>query len=186
MCVWGNAKCPSAKRPYSPGQHGSAKGAKRKMSGYGELLMEKQKLRAHYQLSEHQLQFYFAQAKSAPGKTGEKFYRDLEMRLVSVVYRSGLAPSIFAARQAVLHRHVQVNGRVVNRPSFNVKPGMVVALNAQRSPALVAIAQKADIVPPPYLEVDKENVKVTVAREPLPEEIPAAIDIMKVVEYYAR
>ncbi len=188
-CVWGNAKCPSAKRPFAAGQHGSAKagkGGKTKLSTYGQLLMEKQKLRAHYCMSEHQLQYYYGKAKLAPGKSGEVLLRLLETRLASVVFRSGLAPSIFAARQAVLHRHILVDGKVVNRGSFQVKPGQVISINAQRSPGIAALAQKTDIVPPPYLELDKENIKVTLTRDPLPEEIPANVDIMKVVEYYAR
>ena len=124
-CVWGNPKCPSAKRPYTAGQHGSAKGARTKLSTYGQLLREKQKLRTHYQMTEHQLRFYFAKAKSAPGQTGEKLLRDLELRLVSVVFRSGLAPSVFAARQIVLHRHVLVNGVPVvdNGRHTGAKPG---------------------------------------------------------------
>ena len=92
----------------------------------------------------------------------------------------------FAARQFVLHRHILVDGKIVNRASFNLRPGQVVSINGQRSPAIAAAAQKTDIVPPPYLELDKENCKVLVAREPLVEEIPAGVDIMKVVEYYAR
>lgn len=188
-CVWGNPKCPSAKRPYPAGMHGNVKGGKggkTKLSGYAQLMLEKQRLRAHYFLSEHQLEYYFAKAKKAPGKTGEHLLRMLETRLVSVVYRSGLAPSIFAARQFVLHRHVMVNGSVVNRASFQVKPGQTISIDSQRSPAVVAAAQKTDVVPPPYLELDKESAKVTLAREPLAEEIPANVDIMKVVELYAR
>ncbi len=200
-CVWGNAKCPSAKRAYPAGQHGSAKAGKggkaggkgggkggrgNKLSTYGQLLMEKQKLRAHYCMSEHQLQYYYGKAKLAPGKSGEVLLRFLETRLVSIVFRSGLAPSIFAARQAVLHRHILVDGKVVNRSSLHVKPGQVISINAQHSPGIAALAQKTDIVPPPYLELDKENIKVTLTRDPLPEEIPANVDIMKVVEYYAR
>jgi len=185
-CVWGNAKCPSNKRPFSAGQHGSAKGARKKLSSYAQLMLEKQKLRAHYLLSEHQLVYYFNKAKAAPGKTGEKLYRDLEMRLASVVFRSGLTPSIFAARQAVLHRHILVDGKIVNRASFNVKPGMVISINAQHSPALAGMALKTDVVPPPYFAVEKEHAKVTINRDPMPEEIPANIDIMKVVELYAR
>ena len=112
--------------------------------------------------------------------------RHLELRLVSVVFRSGLAPSIFAAKQAVVHRHVLVDGDVVDRPGLRLRPGQVVSINAQRSPALAAIAQNADNVPPPYLEVERENQRVTIALEQLVEEIPANVEIMRVVEYYAR
>ncbi|MFA4945236.1 MAG: 30S ribosomal protein S4 [Lentisphaeria bacterium] len=186
-CIWGNPKCPSAKRPFPAGQHGNVKGGRRgKLSTYGQLLLEKQKLRAHYALSEHQLEYLFAKAKKAMGQTGENLLRILETRLASIIYRSGLAPSIFAARQIVLHRHVRVNGEVVNRSSFPVKSGSVVSIDPQRSAAIAAAAQKTDIVPPPYLELDKESCKVTLARLPLAEEIPANVNIMKVVEYYAR
>ncbi len=191
-CIWGNPKCPSAKRPFPAGMHGNTKskgggkGGRTKLSTFAQLMLEKQKLRVHYSLSEHQLQYYFSKAKKAPGKTGEALLRLLETRLASIVYRSGLAPSIFAARQFVLHRHVLVNGKIVNRNSFQVKTNMVLTLDAQRSPAIVAAAQKTDVVPPPYLEVDKQNNKVVLSREPIMEEIPANVDIMKVVEFYAR
>jgi small subunit ribosomal protein S4 len=97
-----------------------------------------------------------------------------------------LAPTIFAARQAVSHRHVLVDGKIVNRGGYRLRAGQVVSINAEKSPAIAEIAKSTDIVPPPYLEVDKEHCRVTVAREPLPEEIPAGVEIMRVVEYYAR
>lgn len=185
-CIWGNPKCPSVKRPYRAGQHGSAKGGSRtKLSTYAQLMLEKQKLRMHYLMSEHQLSYYFAKAKKAVGQTGENLLEMLETRLASVVYRSGLAPSIFAARQFVLHRHVMVDGKIVNRSSLQVRPGSVISIDTQRSPAVAAAAQRTDVVPPPYLEVDKENNKVTLTRQPLTAEIPANVNILKVVEYYA-
>jgi len=184
-CVWGNPKCPSARRPYSAGQHGNTR-RRTKLSTFGELLLEKQKLRAHYALTEKQLRFAYKKAKAGTGATGEKLLRNLEMRLATVVFRSGLTPSIFAAKQAVVHRHVLVDGKIVDRGSYRLKPGQVVTLSAQRSPSLATIAKSTDIVPPPYLEIDKENCRVTVAREPLHEEIPANVEIMRVVEYYAR
>ena len=108
------------------------------------------------------------------------------MRLASVMYRSGLAPSIYAAKQAVVHRHVRVDGRIVDRPGYQMRPGQVAAIDPEKSPSLAAIAQKTDAIPPQYLEVDKENCKVTIARQALLEEIPANVEIMRVVEYYAR
>jgi small subunit ribosomal protein S4 len=184
-CVWGSPKCPSVRRPYSAGQHGNNR-RRRKLSTYGELLLEKQKLRTHYQLTEKQLRFVYHQAKAGDGATGEKLLRFLELRLSSVIYRSGLAPTIFAAKQAVSHRHVMVDGKIVNRGGFRLRAGQVVSINAEKSPAIAEIAKSTDIVPPPYLELDKEHCRVTVAREPLPEEIPAGVEIMRVVEYYAR
>lgn len=183
-CVWGNPKCPSVRRPYCAGMHGKAR--RRKLSTYGELLLEKQRLRAHYAVTERQLRFAYQKAKSGVGAAGDKLLARLEMRLVSLVYRSGLAPSIFAAKQAVSHRHVLVDGKVVDRAGCIVRPGQVVSINAQRSPTLATVAQKADVVVPPYLEVDRENCKVTLARLPLTEEIPANVEITRVIEYYAR
>jgi len=125
-------------------------------------------------------------AQAGTGSTGEKLLRNLEMRLGTIVFRSGLAPTIFAAKQAISHRHILVDGSIVDRSGCRVKPGQVVTINAQKSPAIAAIAQSTDIVPPPYLEVDKENLRVAVAREPVADEIPANVEIMHVVEYYAR
>ena len=184
-CVWGNPKCPSAKRPYCAGQHGNAR-RRSKMSTFGELLAEKQKLRTHYQVNEKQLRFIYQKAKGGEGATPEKLLRYLELRLASVVYRSGLAPSIFAAKQAVSHRHILVDGKIVNRSGYRVRPGQIVSISAQKSPVLADIAKSSDITPPPYLELDKGNCRVTVARDPMPEEIPSGVEIMRVVEFYAR
>ncbi len=183
-CVWGNPKCPSAKRPYSAGPHGNKR--RGKLSTYAQMLLEKQKLKLHYGLTERSLRVLYTRAKKAVGATGDKLIQDIEMRLASVVWRSGLAPTIFAARQAVTHRHVLVDGKPVDRPSYRVKPGQVVSISSQRSPFIADIAKKTDIVPPPYLEIDRENCRVTVARDPLPEEIPCNVRVMQVVEYYAR
>lgn len=183
-CVWGHPKCPSTRRPFPAGS--SAKARRSKLSTYGELLLEKQRLRAHYAMNERQLRFAYSKAKTGTGSTPEKLLRHLELRLASVVFRSGLAPSIFAAKQAVSHRHVLVNGRTVDRSGYVVKPGQVVSISPEKSPSVSTIAQRTDVNPPPYLEVDKSNCKVTVAREPLMEEIPANVEIMRVVEFYAR
>ena len=189
-CIWGNPKCPSVKRPYAAGQHGNskgkAKGGRNKLSTYAQMLLEKQKLRVHYGMTEHQLRYVYEKAKVGQGQTSEKFMRNLELRLCSVVYRSGLVPSISAARQAVLHRHILVDDKIVNRSSFRLKAGQVVSINAQHSPAIAAIAAKVDAVPPPYLELNKEACKVTVAREPNLDEIPTTVNLTSVVEFYAR
>lgn len=183
-CVWGSPKCPSVKRPYAAGPHGGKR--RSKVSIYGELLMEKQKLKAHYDLTERSLRFLYLKAKKSIGATGDKLVTDIEMRLASVVWRSGLTPTIFAAKQAVVHRHVLVDGKIVDRPSYRVKAGQVISINSQKSPAIASIAKTTDIVAPPYLELDRENCRVTVSREPLVAEIPCNVAIMRVVEYYAR
>jgi small subunit ribosomal protein S4 len=177
-------KCPSAKRPFAAGPHGAT--SRNKLSTYGQLMREKQKLRAHYALTETQLRFIYKRSQVGTGQVGEKLLRNLEMRLASVVFRSGLAPTIFAAKQAVVHGHVCVDGKKVDRNAYRVKPGQVISVNPEKSPAIAAIAQAASNLIPPYLEVDKPNCKVTVTREPLGEEIPSGVNIMSVVEFYAR
>lgn len=183
-CIWGMAKCPSAKRPFAAGPHGKTN--RSKLSTYGLLLRQKQILRLHYALTERQLRFVYRKSKMGEGQTGDKLLRNLEMRLSSVVFRSGLAPTIFAAKQAVVHGHIFVDGKRVNRNAFRVQAGQVISIDVEKSPNMASIAQSTNMIVPAYLEVDKTACKVTVAREPLVEEIPCAVDIMSVVEYYAR
>ena len=95
QCIWGDPKCPSVKRPYAAGPHG--KGRRVKLSTYGELLMEKQKLKNYYAISEKQLQIAYAKAKAGTGQTHEKLFRSLEQRLDAMVFRAGFAPTIFAS-----------------------------------------------------------------------------------------
>ena len=184
QCLWGDPKCPSVKRPYAAGPHG--KGRRSKLSTYGELLMEKQKLRNYYAISEKQLRIAFAKAKSGEGQTHEKLFRSLEQRLDAMVYRAGFAPTIFAAKQIVNHGHVLVDGKRVDRASCLVKEGQVISIDAQKSPAIAEQAKKNNITAPAYLEVDLDNLKATLVRAPQVEEIPVAVKIMSVIEYYAR
>lgn len=217
-CVWDMPKCPSAKRPVPAGPHG--KTANQKLSTYGKLLREKQKLRSHYALTEVQLRFLYQKSQAGQAKdgdrlltVGEKLIRNLELRLASVVFRSGLAPTIFAAKQAVIHGHVLVDGKKIDRNGYRVRAGQVVSVNPERSPKVAEIAQKSNAVIPAYLEVDKPNCKVTVLHEPslsevpvtrgeavqvqrptgrdrdrdaAPKMVPCHVDIMSVIEFYAR
>lgn len=200
-CLWGMPNCPtnsrtkegaegkgetaSAPRAYPAGQHGPTK-RRGKMSTYGELLLEKQKLRTFYNLTEHQLRFIYTNSKRGEGITGDKLLKNLEMRLMSVVFRAGLAPTIFAARQIVSHRHVLVDGQIVDRASYRVKAGQVISIDAERSPKIADIAKAVAKELPPYLELDHDACKVTVVHEPLVEEIQTGVEITKVIEFYAR
>ncbi|MBR7107860.1 MAG: 30S ribosomal protein S4 [Lentisphaeria bacterium] len=184
QCLWGDPKCPSVKRPYAAGPHG--KGRRVKLSTYGELLLEKQKLRNYYAISEKQLRIAFAKAKSGLGLTHEKLFRSLEMRLDALVYRAGFAPTIFAAKQIVNHGHILVDGKRVDRSSCVIKEGQVITIDAAKSPAAAEAAKKSNSIVPPYLEVDLDNLKATLVRAPQLEEIPVPVKIMSVVEYYAR
>ena len=184
QCLWGDPKCPSVKRPYAAGPHG--KGRRVKLSTYGELLLEKQKLRNYYAISEKQLRIAFAKAKSGLGLTHEKLFRSLEMRLDALVYRAGFAPTIFAAKQIVNHGHILVDGKRLDRSSCVIKEGQVITIDAAKSPAVAEAAKKSNSIVPPYMEVDLDNLKATLVRAPQLEEIPVPVKIMSVVEYYAR
>ena len=184
QCLWGDPKCPSVKRPYAAGPHG--KGRRVKLSTYGELLLEKQKLRNYYAISEKQLRIAFAKAKSGLGLTHEKLFRSLEMRLDALVYRAGFAPTIFAAKQIVNHGHILVDGKRLDRSSCVIKEGQVITIDAAKSPAAAEAAKKSNSIVPPYMEVDLDNLKATLVRAPQLEEIPVPVKIMSVVEYYAR
>lgn len=183
-CIWGHPKCPSVKRPYAAGPHG--KGRQKKLSTYGELLMEKQKLKAYYGISERQLRLAYINAKKGKSLTNEKLMHNLELRLDAVIYRSGFAPTIFAAKQFVSHRHIMVDNKIVDRSSYRLRPGQTVSINAEKSPSIVNIAKQVNCNIPSYLEVDKEQCKVVIVREPSIEEIPCNVEVMRVIEYYAR
>ena len=184
-CIWNMPKCPSVKRPYAAGLQGKNR-KKSKLSTYGVMMQEKQKLKAHYALTESQLRNLFLVAKRKEGRTNETLMQHIEMRLDATVYHSGMAPTIFAAKQFVSHRHILVDGKIVDRPWFQHKPGQVVSINAEKSPKVAEIAREVNSTIPPYYETNKEELKVTVLREPMIEEIPVQVEAMRVVEYYAR
>ena len=184
-CIWNMPKCPSVKRPYAAGLQGKNR-KKSKLSTYGVMMQEKQKLKDHYALTESQLRNLFLVAKRKEGRTNETLMQHIEMRLDATVYHSGMAPTIFAAKQFVSHRHILVDGKIVDRPSFQLKPGQVVSINAEKSPKVAEIAREVNSTVPPYYETNKEELKVTVLREPMIEEIPVQVEAMRVVEYYAR
>jgi small subunit ribosomal protein S4 len=172
------------RRPNPPGQHGAT--PRRKVSGYKKQLVEKQRLRAQYNMSERQLSNAFAEAIRQPGNTGVRLLQLLEMRLDAVVLRAGFVRTIYAARQAVTHGHVQVNGEKVDRPSRRVKPGDVVSL-APKSRDLAAFSVPLEVArPPAYLELDKEKRSARVREIPEREQIPIQCEASLVIEYYSR
>jgi small subunit ribosomal protein S4 len=172
------------RRPNPPGQHGAT--PRRKVSGYKKQLVEKQRLRAQYNMSERQLSNAFAEAIRQSGNTGVRLLQLLEMRLDAVVLRGGFVRTIYAARQAVTHGHVRVNGQKVDRPSFRLKPGDVVSL-ADRSKDMVAFAGPLEVArPPAYLELDREKRSVRVREVPEREQIPIQCETSLVIEYYSR
>ncbi|HEY8449387.1 MAG TPA: 30S ribosomal protein S4 [Bacillota bacterium] len=183
----GSPKCPALKRPYPPGQHGPA-ARNRKLSEYGLRLLEKQKLRYMYGLLERQFRRYFERASKGRGNTGERFLRLLETRLDAIVYRMGFARTMAQARQLVRHGHIAVNGRKVDIPSYQVKPGDVVSVR-EKSRDLAVIREaietsRADH--PPYLVVDREKLEGKLKYLPERDEIPVTIDEKLIVEFYSR
>ena len=187
-CVWNMPNCPTVKgkaRTYAAGLQGKA-AKRKKLSTYGEMMQEKQKLKAHYALTENQLRNTFLAAKRIEGKTNEILMQHLEFRLDAAVYHAGFAPTVFAAKQFVNHRHILVNGKIVDRGSFKLRVGDVISINAEKSAKVAEIAKAVETAAPAYFEVDKEALKITVARQPMIEEIPVNVESLRVVEYYAR
>jgi small subunit ribosomal protein S4 len=173
------------KRPFPPGQHGP--GQRRKVSGYGLQLMEKQKLRHMYGLNEKQFANLFERASNMQGITGENFMVLLESRLDNLVYRLGFAHSRAGARQLVSHGHVTVNGKKVDIASYLVLPGDVVGLRERsRNLASVKEAVANRNFLPNYLEFNEAAVEGKYARLPERSELPQEIDEKQIVEFYSR
>ncbi|WP_018658260.1 30S ribosomal protein S4 [Actinomadura flavalba] len=173
-------------RPYPPGVHGRARKTE---SDYKVRLREKQRLRAQYNIREVQLRNAFDKAAKVEGKTGEALIIDLERRLDALVLRAGFARTIYQARQFVVHRHVLVNGRRVDRPSYRLREGDVITI-AERSRSMVpfqvaATGTHAENVPG-YLESRPEAFVARLVRLPERKEIPVICDEQLVVEYYSR
>jgi small subunit ribosomal protein S4 len=172
------------RRPNPPGQHGAT--PRRKVSGYKKQLVEKQRLRAQYNIGERQMQNTFAEAIRRTGNTGVRLLQLLEMRLDAVVLRGGFVRTIYAARQAVTHGHLKVNGQKVDRPSYRLKPGDTVSL-ADKSRDMVAFAGPLEVArPPAYLDLDKEKRSIRVREIPEREQIPVQCELSLVIEYYSR
>jgi small subunit ribosomal protein S4 len=176
----------SAKRAYPPGQHGQAR---KKRSEYAIRLEEKQKLRFNYGVSERQLLRYVRKARRAAGSTGQVLLQLLEMRLDNTVFRMGMGPTIPGARQLVNHGHVTVNGRVVDIPSYQCRPGDVIAVrDSDRSRKLVeANLQFPGLAHlPSHLEFDKNKMTGKVNGVVEREWVALPINELLVVEYYSR
>jgi small subunit ribosomal protein S4 len=178
------------RRPYPPGEHGRTRRPSR--TDYSGQLLEKQRLRAQYGVREKQLRRAVAEAKRRDGRTGDVLVQLLELRLDAVVLRSGMARTIAQARQIVVHRHVTVDGLVVDKPSYRVHPGQVVSVR-ERSRAMTPFVIAAagghrEVLPmvPEYLTLGADGLSVQVAREPRRPEVPVTCDVALVVEFYAR
>ena len=185
MPVCGRPNCPSGRRPYPPGQHG--RGRKR-LTEYQMRLVEKQKLRAIYGVGERQFRGYFARAERKTGVTGEELLRQLETRANSVVLRLGFALTMRQARQLVTHGHVEIDGRRVDVPSIQIRPGQVIGIR-EKSRGLIPVRESLEISsdPPAYLYRNKDEVQGTLSRYPERSEIPLPVDVEErlIVEFYS-
>ena len=173
-------------RPHPPGVHGRARGQE---TDCKLRLREKQRLRAQYNIRETQLRNAFAKAARSGGRTGEALIVDLERRLDALVLRAGFARTIYQARQFVVHRHILVSGRRVDRPSYRLRPGDVITVAPRgRSMGAFRIAAAgghAETVPP-YLDVRHDALAARLVRLPERAEIPAICNEQLVVEHYSR
>ncbi len=176
------------RKPYAPGQHGPQSQYKRsRPSPYKEQLVEKQKLRAQYNIHEKQLRNYYKKATQKDGNTADNLVGMLESRLDSVVLRGGLARTIYQARQIVNHGHLLVDGKRVNIPSYSVKPGQVIQVRdkSRNSPMFGdALASVGRI--PDYVTTNENALTVSLSRVPNYEETQIFAEVPKVIEFYSR
>ena len=175
-----------SKKNYPPGQHGNAR--KKKTSEYGIQLREKQKAKYTYGVLEKQFRNLFEKASRHKGITGEVLLQLLEVRLDNVVYRLGIASTRSAARQLVSHRHITVDGKVVNIPSFAVKPGQVIAVR-EKSKSLEVIAEALsgfNHSKYPWIEWDSASSTGKLLHIPERTDIPESIKEQLIVELYSK
>ena len=174
----------TTERDYPPGQHGQRQ---RKKSDYGIKLMEKQKLRFNYGVTETQIRRLMSEAKASREQAGKKLLEFLERRIDNAVFRAGFAPTIVAARQLVSHRHVMLNGKLVNIPSIRIKPGDTLQLTAKgmKIPCVVETLATPVLEAAEWVKRDEATGIATIVRVPDASEVPFPIEIQHVVEYYA-
>jgi small subunit ribosomal protein S4 len=180
-------KCPVERRAYAPGQHGQKSGAR--MSDYGKQLREKQKVRHIYGVLERQFRKTYAEASRSKGVTGERLLQILESRLDSVAYRMGFGISRTEARQVVRHNGILVNGKRVNIPSYQVRPGDVIEVAGKakeqlRIKAAAEATQSRGL--PEWVEVDTKALKGTFKANPARADLPQTINESLIIELYSK
>ncbi len=181
-CV--SSKCAMEKRPVLPGQHGAER---KKVTDYGVQLREKQKVKRAYGLLEKQFRAYYEEAERVAGVTGENMLSLLERRLDNVVYRMGVGSSRSESRQIVSHRHVTVNGKIVNIPSYQVKVGDVIAIKeSDKDIEMFKQLKGVKIATPKWVEFDTEKLEGKVNALPQRDDIDLNIQEHLIVELYSR
>jgi small subunit ribosomal protein S4 len=183
-------KCPVERRPYAPGQHGPAGGGRRrKTSEYANQLREKQKVKRIYGVAERPFRNMFEKAAHQSGVTGENLLVSLESRLDNIIYRMGFAASRKEARQVIRHRHVQVNGHLVDIPSAQVAPGDEVRIAPKSKdilPVQAALAAKTRPTTVGWLAVDEGSRTGRMVSRPTRADIPLAVQEQLIVELYSK
>lgn len=180
-------KCSVERRKYAPGQHGMS--MRRKVSAYGLQLREKQKIRRTYGLLEKQFHNYYVKADQKIGVTGENLVQMLETRLDNMVYRLGFAPSRKAARQLVRHRHIQVNGKIVDIPSYQIKPNQVIKVKEKSKnlemihASLKEVGRGEELV---WIRLNKAALEGELLEVPKRSDIPLTANEQLVVELYSK
>ncbi len=186
--LWGRAKSPLNARSYAPGQHGQRR---KKPTDFGIQLMAKQKLKGYYgNIGEKQFKKYYQEADRRKGDTGLNLIGILESRMDALLYRSKIAPTVFAARQLINHGHVLLNGKRCNIASVMLKPGDKIQLRdkAKEIPAVLEAMASTERDVPEYVEADHEERSASYVRIPSLDEVPYPVQMEPnlVVEYYSR
>ena len=182
-------KCPVERRPYAPGQHGQNTARRRKSSEYSKQLREKQKIKRIYGVSERQFRNTFERVATLPGITGHNLLAALESRLDNVLYRMGFAASRKAARQLIRHRHVEINQKTVDVPSYLVDPGEEVRVrmkSREMASIMAAMDQSTRGAPLSWIAVDRDTFSGRMLERPARTSIPIAAQEQLVVELYSK
>jgi len=175
----------TSRKPYPPGQHGALK-KRAKQSDYGRQLLEKQRLRLQYNVSEKQMRNYYKKATRLTGNTGELLVQLLETRLDALLCRAGLARTIYMARQLVSHKHITVNGKILNIPSYQVNVNDIVGIKQSTRKNEVIQDSIRSAAPPEYIELSKADFSAKLLSLPAREVVPIQCEVSLVVEYYSR
>lgn len=173
------------KKAYPPGQFGAQK-RRAKQSDYGKQLLEKQRLRLQYNLSEKQMENYYEKAARMVGNTEEFILQLLETRLDSILFRSGIARSLYQAKQLISHGHISINGKKVDISSYQVRVNDVIAVNKKLHTSDFLQDNIRNSQAPQYIEVSKADFSAKLVYVPTPGEIPVQCNTALVIEYYSR
>ncbi|MDR3290269.1 MAG: 30S ribosomal protein S4 [Rickettsiales bacterium] len=187
VSLWGRGNDPFKKRAFRPGQHGTAT---RRDTNYSVHLKAKQKVRKHYDVKENQFRTLFDIAKKSKGNTGNEFASLLERRLASVIYRANIVPTIHSARQIVSHKHIAVNGKVINIPSYLVNVGDIISVvdKAKKIPLITETIEGKERDAPNYLEFNTDKFEVKFLNKPLISDIPYPFEAEYnlIIEFYSK